>query len=373
MLASTLLTRSAVEERVSAQSVNRARAIHLGEAGVDVAIVQLRTDPRYVGANDTDLGNRAGGYSVEVTPDGPSRRIILGRGFYPVNDPTALGYSARTIEVVVQMAKVAGPGYGILGERSVRVDGRDDDGGRKRVKLDSYDSRRGPYSPEGAGANVRLATNEHGEQAVALIGGVIVMGDVVLGPGSDPETTLWQVPKGWSSIRGTVSVAETQVPVEPLEMPALPDGGRLSISGHDVVTLPGGLYRFRDLHITGQGQLIFTGPAEVYVEDNVHIAGRGISTAAQLPTNLTCYVQGPHVAIRGNAHLFAKLHAPYATVEISGDGDLYGAVTGREVIVRGRGDIHYDEALNLYDVSLNPPRRTDPLQVQILSWRELDL
>jgi len=125
------------------------------------------------------------------------------------------------------------------------------------------------------------------------------------------------------------------------------------------------------VQISGNGTLLFTGPAEVYIEEDVHISGRGgIHTAAQLPTNLALYVKGTHVSIGGDADLFAKVVAPNARVNISGNGDLYGAVTGREIIVRGHGNIHYDEARNLYDEALNPPRRDDPFRVSILSWRE---
>ena len=61
-----------------------------------------------------------------------------------------------------------------------------------------------------------------------------------------------------------------------------------------------------------------------------------------------------------------------APILFPGNGDLYGAVTGREIVVHGRGNIHYDEALNLYDEALNPPDSRDPLRATVLSWRELD-
>lgn len=375
MLSGGMLTRSVIEQRSSRLSVDVARVFHLSESGLDVAIQALRTDPHYTGASYTALGNRLGGYAIEVAPDGPSRRMIRSTGFYPSNNPTAIDYAARTIETVVQVTKGTGPGYGVLGVQSVWFDGWDHVNirkeGRRSLRVDSYDSRRGPYPEGAANGNLRICTNGHEEKAVALVGGVTIHGDIVLGPGSDPETTLWRVPEQWTSISGSVSVADMEAPMETVEIPMLPDGGRLSISGHEVVTLAGGLYRFHDMRISGNGTLVFTGPAEVYVEEDVQISGKGeIDTASQLPTNLALYVKGTHVSISGDADLFAKLVAPNATVEISGNGDLYGAVMGREIIARGRGDIHYDEALNLYDEALNPPRRGDPFRVSILSWRE---
>lgn len=368
MLSVSLLTRATVEQRASLRSSNLARAFHLAEAGVDLAIQALRTDPDYTGAPYADLGTHTGGYAIQVARDGPSHWTIRATGSYPANDPAAVGYSVRAIEVVVQLAKGAGPGYGVLGDRSIRFDGGDGD----EVRMDSYDSRQGPYASQGARANVRLCTNAHQERAVALVGGVTLLGDVVLGPGSDPERTLWRTPREWISISGSVSVADVGAPVEPVDMPLLPDRGRLHISGHEVVTLPEGLYRFRDLQISGHGRLEFTGPAEVYVEEDVEIAGDGIGTAAQLPPNLALYVKGSRVSISGETDLFAKLNAPDALIELSGHSDLYGSVSGREIVVRGHADIHYDEALNSYDEALSPPRSTDPLQATVLSWREVD-
>lgn len=375
MLSGGMLTRSVVEQRASRSSLSLARAFHLSESGVDLAIHELRADPNYTGAGYADFGTGSGGYSIDVIPDGLSSWVIRSTGFYPSNDPTAVDYAARTIETVVRVTKGIGPGYGVLGVQSVRFDGWGHDdirrGGRSSMKVDSYDSQRGPYTREGADGNLRICTNGYEEKVIALVGGVTINGDIVLGPGSDPDKTLWQVPKQWTSIRGSVSVAELEAPIELVEMPMLPDGGHLSLSGHDVVTLPGGLYRFHDLQISGNGTLLFTGPAAVYVEEDVQISGAGrIDTASHLPTDLALYARGAHVSISGDADLFAKVVAPNATVEISGNGDLYGAITGREIIVRGRGDIHYDEALNLYDEALNPPRRSDPFRVSILSWRE---
>lgn len=375
MLSGGMLTRSVIEQRSSRLSVDVARVFHLSESGLDVAIQALRTDPHYTGASYTELGNRLGGYAIEVAPDGPSRRMIRSTGFYPSNNPTAIDYAVRTIETVVQVTKGTGPGYGVLGVQSVRFDGWDhvnikkED--RRSLRVDSYDSRRGPYLEGVANGNLRICTNGHEEKAVALVGGVAINGDIVLGPGSDPETTLWQVPAQWTSISGSVSVADMKAPVEVVEIPMLPDGGRLSISGHKVVTLPGGLYRFHNVQISGHGRLVFTGQAAVYIEDELEISGNGgIDTLSRLPPNLALYVKGPRVSITGKPGLFARLVAPDAIVEISGNGDFYGAVTGREIVVRGRGDIHYDTALNLYDEALNPPRIGDPFRVSILSWRE---
>ncbi len=365
-LSSLALTGSTVEERASLRSLNSSRVSHLADAGLDVAIQALRSNPRYAGTEYTDLGSGSGGYAVHVTRDGPSRWLIRATGFYPSSDPAAFGYAATTIEAVVQAGKRPGPGYGILGDRSVQFES----GGADEASLDSYDSRQGPST--GGRANTRLCTNAHQARAIALLGRVAIRGDVVLGPQSDPDETLWRSPKRWTSIHGSVSVAQAKAALEPVEIPLLPDRGSLSLSGYDVVALPGGLYRFRDIRMTGKSHLVFTGPAQVYVDHEIQIAGGRISTFDNLPPNLALYVTGSQVSINADDAIFAKVNAPYASVELSGNGDLYGAVEGRDILVRGQVDIHYDEALSLYDEALNPSRRGDPLEITLLSWRESD-
>lgn len=372
MWMSAALTLSAVEHGASLRSTSLRKTFYVAEAGLDVAIQALRADANYAGVPYTSLGVGQGGYVIEVIPLGPDTRTMRVTGFYPSNNPAASGHIAKTIEVVVRRVELPGPGYGVVGDQAVRLEGSGNGENDDGVTVDSYDSRHGPYNAQAARANLRLLTNGHQEKAVAMVGGVTVLGDVVLGPGSNPATVLWRAPEEWTSIRGTVSVADTATPLEPVEMPALADGGRLVIGGQDVVTLPGGLYRFQDIQISGKGQLVFTGPAEVYVEEDVHISGGGIGTAGQLPPNLTLYVNGLHVLVSGDADLFAKIVAPNATIQISSQGDLYGAAGGREVVVSGQADFHYDEALNLYDTALNPPRSGNPLEVNLLSWRQVD-
>ena len=369
-----LFWRSMLEQRASRLSLSRLQAFHLSEAALDLALHAFQTDPSYAGTEDTPAGLLGSGYSIAVIPDGPSRRIIRASAYASAGDPAGSDRVETTIEAVVELTRRAGPGYGVVGVQSVRFDDWGRGGLRDRGLLaDSYDSREGPYPAGGGRANLRVCTNGSQDQAVSLIGAVAIHGDVILGPGSDPRRALWRLPESWTSISGSVRVADARVPVEDIELPLLPDGGRLAIAGQEVVSLPGGLYRFQDIQIAGHGRLVFTGPAEVYVEDRVQLSGHGAIDTGQRPSNLTLYVQGADVSLGAEDDLYARLVAPRATVELSGDGDLFGAVTGREVIVNGRGSFHYDEALNLYDEALNPPSPGEPpFQAAILSWRQVD-
>jgi len=352
-LSAATLTRGVMERRAALVTVALSKAFHLAEAGLDDAMQRLRVDPTYTGTTSSTLANDSGGYTLDVqtVQDQPSVRVVRSTGFCPSDGPTLAGSTTRTVEAVVEIRKAAGPGSGIVGDRSVQFDGLGN--GTDGMTIDS-----------------RIRTNDKAARAVSLIGRVTVMGDVILGPGSEPEEVLWMTPRTWPSIRGSVIVATKTLPLEPVELPVLSDRGNLRISGQEVVTLPGGLYRFHDIRITGQGQLVFTGPAQVYVEQNLEIAGNGIRTTTNLPSDLAFYTTGQHVSISEDANLSAKLNAPYAAVDISTRGTIYGMVTGQDVVIRGPSHIRYDETLNIYDEALNPPGENDPVQIHLLSWRE---
>jgi hypothetical protein len=71
---------------------------------------------------------------------------------------------------------------------------------------------------------------------------------------------------------------------------------------------------------------------------------------------------GQSVAVEGNGSLSAIVYAPNATVEIKGNGAVYGAVVGNTVNVTGNAAFHYDESLANYGGS-NPFR--------VSQWNEL--
>lgn len=355
------------QQRASTRSTSLSRAFHLAEAGVDATIHMLRANPTSLGLPYTELRPGAGGYASQVVLETPGRWLVRATGSFPSNDPWAVNYATRAIEAVVQLTQGAGLGDGIMGEQAIRISSVGDKG----VTVDSYDSRFGPYDVSTAQDNVRLRINGSQPRAMTLIGRATIRGDVVLGPESDPAQTLWH-PLDQVSISGPVTVADAMMPLEPVTLPSLPDGGSLRLSGHDVVSLPGGIYRFHELKISGQGQLVFTGPAQVYVDGDVQIAGQGIVTSEDRPPNLTLYVTGSDVSVSGDVAFHAKLVAPEATVALSGRTTLYGAVQAREVCMTGNAAIHYDEALSMYDAALNPRKASDPSAMTILGWRELD-
>jgi hypothetical protein len=47
--------------------------------------------------------------------------------------------------------------------------------------------------------------------------------------------------------------------------------------------------------------------------------------------------------------LIGTIYAPYADLDIAGNGGVSGAVVGKEITVSGSGEFHFDEALLGHD------------------------
>jgi hypothetical protein len=64
------------------------------------------------------------------------------------------------------------------------------------------------------------------------------------------------------------------------------------------------------------------------------------------PPNLTLvYLGTDQLTLNGTADMKAKIIAPNAIVDISGNFDFYGSVLAKEIVMTGSSSIHFDEDL----------------------------
>jgi hypothetical protein len=69
--------------------------------------------------------------------------------------------------------------------------------------------------------------------------------------------------------------------------------------------------------------------------------------------------------ITGSTGFYGGIYAPDATINITGNADVFGSIVARQVNLTGSATIHYDEAMtDVTDIS-NEYSRT------LVSWREL--
>ena len=373
---SVLITRSFAEIRGAERFQASTQAFYLAEAGVDFAITRLRDDPNWRPGGP--VAAATGSYTVTT-------RLIeddLGGGLRRFTSTGTVTQGAgilATDSVQVILRTTPNPlfRYAAFAERKMKMKGFS--------VTDSYDSSKGAYGGTNVGCDGDIGTNSTVKKKVQLGGHTTVHGNAEVGPGGDPSKVI-DLKKG-ATITGTQSAAKKPYPSDPVAIPGnLKNGGTLKISKHETKTLPGGIYWYNNIEITGNGQLIFSGPAIVYVSDKVKVSGNGIGAAGDLPPNLIIYVGGEDqddddkVQLSGDAQLYAGIYAPRARVKINGHANLYGSIVGRDVKINlkgeakdedgdddddddGAGGIHYDEALLKADGGSGA-------QVQMLSWQE---
>ncbi|MBM3252769.1 MAG: hypothetical protein FJZ16_00760, partial [Candidatus Omnitrophica bacterium] len=174
------------ESRFTERFRNSKIAFNLAEAGADVAIVALRSNPSYTGVGFTTLGE--GGYTVSVTTPvaNPNWRRIDAIGYYPDNNTGSYGYTQREVELYVQVSPSnSGSRWSMFGNSEIDINGT--------IYVDSFDSRNGRYGGSNVSANGDIGTNSTGDADLKLnVTGqtATVYGDLVAGKGANPDTVI---------------------------------------------------------------------------------------------------------------------------------------------------------------------------------------
>jgi hypothetical protein len=118
------------------------------------------------------------------------------------------------------------------------------------------------------------------------------------------------------------------------------------------------LYVTGNISITGNARITIAPGASLilYVGGpSVHIGGNGVFNESGLAENFI--MKGLNsltsVSLSGNFEFIGVLYVPYAEFFISGGGsdviDVSGALVSKNLVVNGKANFHYDEALKHLD------------------------
>ncbi len=340
ILAVSLMAVSLVELQSSERYENRMAAFHAADGGIDQTIVNLRTNRAYAGVPTTNYtaGRTTGTYSTTVTQSISNANVYTIASSGGVGTGTgSYGFQQRNITAMVEMASQSGGGSAFFSNGAIQLSGN--------ATTDAYDSRLGPYSQTNKSNEGHIGTNTTQAGYVMMSGNARVNGNLTIGPGGNPLTAT-QI-SGNAVITGTRSAATALTPMTAVTIPSgLASSGALSVAGNDTVTLGAGTYSYTSISVSGNGKLIVTGAATIYVDGNVSISGNGVGTAQNLPPNLTLNVKGTRtVTVSGNGDFYGKIYAPQSSISVTGNGALFGAFTGSSFADSGNGMIHSDKAL----------------------------
>lgn len=361
ILASSMLVRGVSSSRRTESYIDQNRAFWVAEAGLSYAIWELENgagawsgwttngNDKYI---EDSIGS-SGDYDITVNDYLSSPLVIEVTGYYP--NRASASAIVRSLEFVAEKNTTSLFEYAAYSESELTIGGQG--------YTDSYDSSQGAYG----GANVGSSGDVGSGVEVDASGQASVDGDIVIPVGADhPDAKYY-----------TGSVTEQDNPeLESVSVPAsltaLPNGGSIS----STTSLPSGDYQYwminlsssKTLTVTGPANIYLTGstsisvtanasivvdaastgPVNVYFDGDVKLAGQGVTNETNIPANLIMYGTNSNsqtVNITGANDFHGAIYAPTATLNLSGQGGLFGSFIGDEVNITGQGGVHFDTDL----------------------------
>jgi len=354
ILGSAFLLRGIHEHQYSQQSRSRQRALFYAEASVDSVIGRLRSGNT---ENLAEAGLAEGQYWAEVDATGTLTYLITGHGRQTGQ--------LRELEALVRLSPQSVFQFALFGHQSILVAGS--------AITDSYNSALGSYDAQTPGDDGDVGTNSTADGGVTIDGSIAINGQVAVGAqAQDPESVV--------QVNGGSAIITADPPIVPMtqsmSLPAVsvPAGltcTELKIAGQTTTTLSSavGAYCFTDVKLSGGATLTADGPVKVYVTGEFSASGNTlIGVPENPPSMLFLMASNQQVTIESNltgtTRFYGGFYAPTATIDISGDAEVFGSVIAKNVEVSGHAKVHYDEALG----ALIEP--VGLYQVAVLSWRE---
>ena len=132
-------------------------------------------------------------------------------------------------------------------------------------------------------------------------------------------------------------------------------GQTLRIAGNVALVIEGDLYVYGTLEVVPP-----FGELKLYLRDGLSVTGAGLINQTEDPTKMIIYqttsnTYGDTIWLGGDEPIYASIYAPKASVYLFGlyrgrpfygaNKTYHGAVVGRNVLIYGDYDFHYDEAL----------------------------
>ncbi len=423
VIGASLLVRSVSEQSLSQRSRDQSAALHFAEAGVDQAARNLRT-PTDPDDDTTDSDNAAkmatrlpgGRFTLDPTSAlGNNRYQVVSHGTSD-DDPSY----PRDIEATFQLKPKSifdGP---LFGDEGVTIGGS--------AITDSYNScPGGVYNADGScaapkGYNACLATNAQtgvctqynknhngdiGTNAtttggLTVSGSIFIDGQVAVGPdvvnpisvissNCSPQPSCIQayITGGTSPPSDDQDVFSQDVPL-PLPAVTLPGGltscTNQTITGGNTLTLSptggplgNGTYCFNNLTVQGNATLTATDSVTVYLTGKLTARGDSVVGVTNNPSAMSFLMTSGAEAtleqgtITGHTTFYGSLFGPDATIDISGNADVYGSIVAEQINVTGSASVHYDESLA--DCDLHPEHPgcsySQHFTTSLVSWREL--
>ena len=211
-------------------------------------------------------------------------------------------------------------------------------------------------SSEGVGTGTSQSEAGHvrSNGDVYLDGSIEVHGDAVAGPGRSlrisgtplvtgqklvAAATYDCAPIDLAALRTALLASNdnSRLPLTEKGKPALsgPNGRTLELSGKDSLALPAGSYLFDEIKLSGNSRVRVDGPVQILVTGAIDIKGGSHINLDGNPYHVRLWSQGTSLAIASQSNVHAFLYAPAASVLLSGQSRIVGAVQADKIEIVG--------------------------------------
>ena len=362
----TMLMRSLNEAQLSRRSAARQSAFHLADAAIDQAARNLKT-PTDTSDDVTSRTMETGTFQLDTPVPDPNNAQV-----YRVTVHGTSSGETRDLEAVFQLLPKSVFQFALFGSQTVSVSGN--------ATTDSYDSRNGAYHAGAAGHDGDIGTNSTATGGVAVSGSIFVDGQVAVGSGATNPTSVVTGYNPAFITGGTSPPSDTQDVVAQSQNFPMPD---VTIPSGCETTLPSSVHNVRtfvsgvtycppgDMTVNGNDTFTATGPVKIYLAGQLIVNGNATIGVASQPTWMQFLVSSTGSAtltdtITGSTLFYGTMYAPKATVNISGNAQLYGSIIAKTVNITGSAEIHYDEAATQITDTANL------YQAKLVAWQELN-
>ena len=361
MLGATMLMRGIAETSVSQLAFNQAAAFQLADAGIDQAKINLRT----ADAGDDLL---TGTFPVGASSTGTYTILSVTTLDAQTQQVTSRGVSNglhRDLEAIIRLTPESVFQFALFGDQTVTVGGN--------ASTDSYDSSTGPYDEDNHHHDGDVGTNSTASGGVNVSGSIFVDGQVAVGPGvADPTSVV----TGYNPAFITGDPKAVSVGASfPMPDVVVPDNLTCvdhTVTGNTTETLAPGTYCYHDLIIQGNATLTTSGSVKIYLTGELSAKGNSMVGVVDHPSRMMFLMATNSEAtldegvVTGSNTFYGALYGPKATINITGNADVFGSVIAKNVNLNGSAWIHYDESLKQQtDVS-------NQFHTAVIEWRDLD-
>lgn len=221
-----------------------------------------------------------------------------------------------------------------------------------------------------AGGNLDIRTNSVETDSILLKSGVVVPGDVVVGPGGDVDDVINS--KQSSVIQGNSYPSQEEIIFPPVVVPQELD--ILSLTPYTYT--PGvpitGNFKLDSINIPVSGVQEFDGECKVYILGDISL-GNAAGITVKAGSSLTIYLAGNMngsngagvtnatndaanfslygletctlIDLKNDADFYGTIYAPDADLLIRNGGDLYGGFIGNSFEMKNSACFYFDIAL----------------------------